>query len=102
MIKRKEKKILVNAKIIAKKLSILKTLKKFEKIRICNLKILKCKKNRLVIEISITLVVEGDYKECFELLKELNKFLFKEQIKNKFGFMEIKTIPASYEVIENE
>lgn len=102
MIKRKEKKILLNAIVVAENLRIIKSLRKFGRIKICNLEIQEYKENGQTIEIFITLVTKYDYEECIELIKELNQFLVEEETNNKFGFTEIITIPASYEVIENE
>lgn len=102
MIKRKEKKILVNAIVVAENLRIIESLQKFGKLTMCNLEIQECKENGQTIEIVITLVTKYDYQECIKLIKELNQFLFEEEINNKFRFTEIITIPASYEVIENE
>lgn len=102
MTKRKEKKILVNATVVAENLRIFESIRKFSKIKMCNLEIQECKEDEQTVEIFITLVTKYDYQECIELIKELNQFLFEEETNNKFGFTEIITIPASYEVIENE
>lgn len=102
MIKRKEKKIKVNAKVVAKNLRIFESLQKFGEMEMCNLEIQECKEVGQTIEIFITVVIKGDYQECIDLIKQLNQFLFEEETNNKFGFIEITTIPASYEVIENE
>lgn len=102
MIKRKKTKILVNAKVVAKNLRIFKSLQKFGEMEMCNLEIQECKEVGQTMEVVITLVAKGGYQECIDLIEQLNKFLYEEEINNKFGFIEITTTPASYEVIENE
>lgn len=102
MIKRKETKILVNAKVVAKNLRIFKSLQKFGEMEMCNLEIQECKDVGQTVEIFIALVAKGNYQACIDLIKQLNQFLFEEETNKKFGFIEITTTPASYEVIENE
>jgi len=97
----KRKITLVKLRIKADNIKIIDSLLKFNSRNVKKLSINSFSNSGETVEVRITLTVNSGNKDCFKDIKRLNKFLTKENIINKFGYSEITTIPATYEVIIN-
>lgn len=101
MNKRKIKITLAKLRIKADNIKIIDSLLKFNSRKVKKLSINSFSNLGETVEVRITLTVNRGNEDCFKAIKRLNKFLTKENIINKFGYSEITTIPATYEVIIN-
>lgn len=98
----KRKSTLVKLKVKANNVKIINSLLTFNSKRVSKLSIASFNNSGEGIEVIVALIVKGRNQKCFRTIRELNKFLTKENITHEFGYSEITTIPARYEVIANE
>lgn len=90
---------LVTAKVKAENISIKDSLLRFKDKNSNSLKICSINWSENVYELDIEVIVVGEFEECLMSLKRLNQFLDKENQIKKFGYIQITTIPAKYEVM---
>lgn len=98
----KRNRTLATLKVKAGNVKIINSLFDFKSRRIIKLSISSFNYLGETIEVIVDLIVKGKNKECLKIIRGLNKFLTNEDITDEFGYLEITTIPATYEVIVNE
>ncbi|AQR98207.1 hypothetical protein [Clostridium saccharoperbutylacetonicum] len=92
---------LAKLKVKAKNVKIINSLINFNSRKVSKLSINSFNNSGKAIEVIVILTVNGGNEKCLRSIRELNKFLTKENIIYKFGYSEITTIPSTYEVIVN-